>query len=295
VVDVFQNLGYPVSLYDWTGLNNQRIEGGSINDSGYPTGEYIHGNMSDAYILLDDPDAPAIGELSYPKFRTQNGSYVSMRYGIMEWDRIRSGPPDFSSILPVLKRHGMTGATIAWKNLIGFITADGYSNNRFGGYGEMHNYFFGSSSGPGKDYGLVGRQMAFIKTPDLNIVDAIWVPYEGNFSGNAVRQDILLASTDPMAVDWYASEYLLFPITGVEATSAARGGIFRNTTRINQKTAKLLWPGGSGSYPFLDMVGDYDGSTPVDEEKNQLNVYVNQPREYFILFLPFSIRNIYPE
>ena len=290
VVTAFQSLGYPVSLYDWTTLNNQRIHGGSISDSGYPNGEYAQGDMSDAYILLEDPAGTATDELSYPKFRTPNGNYVSMRYGV--WDGCKYQADRLTFInLPVLKRHGMAGATIAWKNMIGFITADGYSNNRFGGYNEMHNYFFGFTNGPGKDYGLAGRELALIRAPDLNIVDAIWVAFESNYNGNAVRQDVLLASTDPLAVDWYASEYLLLPLTGNQGTSAARGGVFRNASRINQNAARLVWPGGSENYPYMDLLDDYDGNTPAEGERDQLDIYVTRVDPLFSIYLPVSIRD----
>jgi hypothetical protein len=268
VISAFQSLGYAVSDYNWTDLNDARISGGSIADSGYPDGEYINGDTSDAYILLEDPAGDAMGELSYPKFRTAGGNYVSMRYGVWNGSNYDSERLTFIN-LPVLKRHGWSGATIAWKNLIGFISTDGYSGpNRYGTWDDMHNiYFWGS-------YGLLGREIALICSPDLHLVDAIWVAYEGNNGGDAARQDVLLASTDPFAVDWYASEHVLCPLTGRQDTSAARGGTFRNTTRSNQNAAKSVWPGGSGSYPYIDLLDAYDGSTPTDDEKKQMNVYV---------------------
>jgi hypothetical protein len=274
VVTAFQSKGYPVSLYDWTNLNNSRINGGSLNNSGYPNGEYIKGNMDDGYVMIDDPETPVINELSYPKFRTANNNYVSMRYGV--WEGNRYNPARLTMInLPVLKRHGMAGATISWKNLIGFISAEGYSNNRFGGYNEMHDFFWGYTKGNYKNYGLIGRQLAYIKSPDLNIVEAIWVPFQSNFSGNAVRENILLASTDPFAVDWFASEYVLYPITGDYNTSAARGGEFRDATRVNQNSAQLAWQ--VGAYPYIDLLDNYDGTTVSQAEKDQLNVFVTSP------------------
>lgn len=176
VVTAFRSLGYPVSLYDWSALNDQRVQGGDVFAGGYPQGEYIHGDMRDAYILLDDPQGSAQFELSYPKFRTTGGNYVSLRYGVWEDGGYQADRLKLIN-LPVLKRHGMSGATIAWKNLIGFITADGYSRNRFGGYAEMHDYFFGYAQGAHQDYGLLGRQLALVRHPDLNLVDAIWVAY----------------------------------------------------------------------------------------------------------------------
>jgi hypothetical protein len=106
------------------------------------------------------------------------------------------------------------------------------------------------------------------------VVDAVWIAVDDNTGGNAVRQNVLLASTDPFAVDWYASEYVLRPIVSWDAqdSSAARSGIFRNATRTNQNAAASEWPG--GSYPYMDLLDSFDGDAPSDDEKNQMNVYV---------------------
>jgi len=274
VVDAFQSLGYPVSLYTWSNLNESRISGGSIGDSGYPTGEYANGNMNDAYILLEDPAGSGTDELSYPKFQTANGTYVSMRYGVWNGSSYDSGRLTFIN-LPVLKRHGMAGATIAWKNLIGFTST--FDNEaRYGSWDEMHDFYWGYTDGTNRNYGLLGRNIALVRAPDLHLVDAIWVGYEDNYDGDAIRQNVLLASTDPFAVDWYTSEYVLRPLASwdPQETSAARGGTFRSATRTNQNAAASVWPGGSGSYPYIDLLDSYDGNTPSDDEKNQMNVYV---------------------
>jgi len=274
VVDAFQSLGYPVSLYTWSNLNESRISGGSIGDSGYPTGEYANGNMNDAYILLEDPAGSGTDELSYPKFQTANGTYVSMRYGVWNGSSYDSGRLTFIN-LPVLKRHGMAGATIAWKNLIGFTST--FDNEaRYGSWDEMHDFYWGYTDGTNRNYGLLGRNIALVRAPDLHLVDAIWVGYEDNYDGDAIRQNVLLASTDPFAVDWYTSEYVLRPLASWDPqdTSAARGGTFRSATRTNQNAAASVWPGGSGSYPYIDLLDSYDGNTPSDDEKNQMNVYV---------------------
>jgi hypothetical protein len=202
-----------------------------------------------------------------------------MRYGV--WNGSAYEPDRLTFInMPVLKRHGMAGATIAWKNLIGFITIGDYTN-RFGlsgspeweAWDRMHGFFWGYQGMGDTDYGLTGREMALIRSPDLNVVDAIWVA-DDNYDGDATRQNVLLAGTDPFAVDWYASEYVLRPLMTWDPNdvSAARGGIFRNATRTNQNAAAFVWPG--GSYPYIDLLDGYNGSTPSDSEKNQMNVYV---------------------
>lgn len=269
VVDVFQGLGYPVSLKYWGDL--PLISGGSINNSGYPTGEYAQGNTSDAYIMLEDPDGPGTEELSYPKFQTDNGNYVSMRYGV--WNGINYDEDRLTFInLPVLKAHGSAGATSSWKNLIGFITVEN-ADSRFGSVTVMHpNFFLGG-------YGLIGRQIALVRKPDLNVVDAIWVAYQSNYQGLAVRQDVLLSSTDPFAVDWYASEYVLASYTGWNRQSAARyngDNGMRATTLVNQNSAEAVWPGSNGPYPYIDLIDSYEGTTPSPDEISQMNVYVNE-------------------
>jgi hypothetical protein len=168
----------------------------------------------------------------------------------------------------------MAGATIAWKNLIGFVTIFDH-DTRYGSWDAMHAFYWGYQK-ESNSYGLLGRQIALIRAPDLHLVDAIWVGYEDNTSGYASRQNVLLASTDPFAVDWYTSEYVLRPLAtwGPQETSAARGGTFRSATRTNQNAAASVWPGGSGNYPYLDLLDSYDEDTPTDDEREQMNVYI---------------------
>jgi len=271
VVDVFVGLGYDVSVFSWDNLNETLIHGGDASDQ-YPQGEYITGNYEDAYILLNDPEWGSGYQLSYPKFQTNFGTWISMRHVVLDGSIYH--PDDLTWFnLPVLKKHGMAGATIAWKNLIGFLTIANY-NSRFGGWDEMHGFFWGYQELGDVNFGALGKQMALVRAPDLNIVDAIWVAYEANYYGDAVRRDVLLASRDPFAVDWYASEYVLRPVIPYDAdySSAARGGTFRSATRINQNAAAAAWTG--STYPYIDLIDTYDGNTPSNDEKNQMNVYV---------------------
>ena len=275
VVDTFSGLGYDVSLTSWDYYDY--VSGGDVGGSGYPAGEYSNGNNDDLYILLEDSACAATDELSYPKFTTGSGTMVSMRYGV--WDGASYHQDRLTLInLPVLKVHRMAGATIGWKNLIGFIAIDN-NGERFGSWNAMHDAFWGYLSGTYAGYGLLGRQMSLVRAPDLNIVDAIWVATGDNASGPVSRENVLLASTDPFAADWYASEHVLRPIADPgwilpQNTSAARAGWFRSATRTNQNAAAATWPGGAGAYPYIDLLDSYDGSTPSVDEMNQMNVYV---------------------
>jgi uncharacterized protein (DUF362 family) len=199
-----------------------------------------------------------------------------MRYGIWNGSAYNADRLTFIN-MPVLKRHGMAGATIAWKNLIGFTTTYD-ADSRYAGWDVMHDYYWGYIGGANQYFGLLGRQLAYIRAPELHVVDAIWVA-DDNYDGDATRQNVLVAGTDPFAVDWYASEFVLRPLMTWDPNdvSAARGGVFRNATRRNQNMASTLWPG--GGYPYMDLLDGYDGSTPSDGERNQMNVYVASAAE----------------
>jgi hypothetical protein len=229
VVSAFVSQGYCVAICDW------RVFGSTFVD------EFHTGDTRAGYVLVNDPGQPGTDQLSYPKFSltVASKSYnISMRHGL--WDGKAYDSARLKMInLPVLKRHSWTGASIAVKNYIGFLTtAD--MDRRFGGSAEMHGFFWGYQ-GRHSDYGLLGRQMARIRRADLNIVDAIWLAIASNKGGcltDCVRQNMLLASTDPFAVDYYASTYVLAPLTPSRT--------LRNTLRniISRSSAKDA----SGSY-----------------------------------------------
>jgi hypothetical protein len=63
---------------------------------------------------------------------------------------------------------------------------------------------------------MMGAVMGDIQVADLNILDAIWInanPYSGpstSYAG-ATRKDMLVASTDPVALDRWATKNILIP------------------------------------------------------------------------------------
>ena len=273
VVNAFVSQGYDVCISDWRSFSRTFVD------------EFSAGDSRDGYVLVDDAGEPGTDQLSYPKFNLTCGSHsfnISMRYGL--WDGIAYDNTCLKMInLPVLKRHGWAGATIAVKNYIGFLTI-GDNNRRFGDSAEMHGFFWGYK-GIHTDYGLLGRQMARIRRADLDIVDAIWVANDSNRGGcpgNCIRQDILLASTDPIALDYYASVNVLVPLTPSrslrnilrnilhrssrnDANAAYHNGRFRNFLLRNENRLRL-----EGVTDIIDL----DDSYTQAQEEAQFNVYV---------------------
>ena len=189
VVNTFSSKGYPVSLRDWSNVYDVVVQ------------EYSAGNYTEGFVY------ESATKISYPKFTSPYGHYnISLRYGI--WDS-NSSSYDLDRLciidFPVLKAHSWSGATIAIKNWIGVLTT-AYPNERYGGTSSMHdNYFFGP-------YALVAKVMA-VTFPKLTIVDADWTSTASNSTlTDLVHTKMLLGSTDPCAISWYAAKYILTPI-----------------------------------------------------------------------------------
>jgi hypothetical protein len=188
VVDHFSALGHAVSLFDWTAIRNRSA------------GEYSGGDLTDGYVVYSY-DSALQGRVSYPKFQTDDGTYLSLRDGVWDpsgaaYDRDRLKLIN----LPVLKSHNSTyGVTACVKNFMGLVTSTLSTNS--------HNAI---------RYGLLGAVIGEIRPPDLNILDCIWVnanPYSGPSTsyGGATRRDELVASTDPVAADLWAATNILIP------------------------------------------------------------------------------------
>ncbi|MCX7681963.1 MAG: DUF362 domain-containing protein [Anaerolineae bacterium] len=274
VTQAFARQGYRVCIADWRPLRETFVR------------DYDAGDSASGYVAeLTD------SKLSYPKFQVNcNGRVlrISMKKGI--WNGTSFDNERLKMInLPVLKRHSSAWATIAVKNYIGFITTAG--SNRWVNPSHLHCWllslpvspFEGRCTTQSQEYGLLGRQMARIRRADLDIVDAIWVnPCDnGGYNSRAQRQNVLLASRDPFAVDYYASDYVLYPLAlqmpagacpggRLENIKAShRGGTFR--TFLMRNAARMRAEG------ITDII-TLDDNLSFDEERFQFNVYVADAR-----------------
>ena len=110
--------------------------------------------------------------------------------------------------LPVLKTHSGTGITGALKNSYGILSMKDDADWR-----KMRHYEESGSQ--------CGKMYSLVRMPDLNIVDAVWVTYQGHHRGyppeSTHRSDILLAGLDPVALDYYGSKHILLPLGGDRA------------------------------------------------------------------------------
>ncbi len=162
--------------------------------------EYSDGDMNDGYIVYDAADTETEIYVSYPKFETDYGTKISFKHGI--WDGAEYTPNLKVINLPVLKSHSGYGVTATLKNYMGVQTqslANGHDKVATGGMGTL---------------------MVECGLPTLNIIDAIWINANPETSvaegpatsyNHATRVDILIAGTDPVALDYWSAKNILLP------------------------------------------------------------------------------------
>ena len=102
----------------------------------------------------------------------------------------------------MLKHHDTGGSEItgALKHMYGLVSmSDGQSGVRhYSGLGET-----------------CGKMMVSVHTPVLNIMDAVWVSQgalAGYPAGSTFRADTIVASQDPVALDYWTAKHVLYPI-----------------------------------------------------------------------------------
>jgi uncharacterized protein (DUF362 family) len=161
-------------------------------------------HIRDGYRTVSPPagSSPAT-QVSYPCFTTAGGYRIELREG--RWAGSRHDGNVKLINLPVLKHHDGSGVTGALKHIYGLLSmSDGCSPQRH--YGEI-----GSQC---------GKFWSLVRTPDLNILDCIWVS-QGSLTGyppeTTTRANVLLAGLDPVALDYYAGKHVLVPLGGTYA------------------------------------------------------------------------------
>ncbi len=199
----------------WASYGNKEIHANANDESQtflYLVNHTFHSPRVSAY-LLDPIRGTFIGSddhqsdgyrtyenVSYPCFTTANGHRVELAKGIWSGNSYSQNLKVIN--VPVLKHHDVGGAeiTASLKHFFGVVSmSDGQSGFRhYGGLGETG-----------------GKMVANVATPVLHIVDAIWVSLsqlKGYPAKTTARTNQILASQDPVALDYWASKYVLYPV-----------------------------------------------------------------------------------
>lgn len=140
------------------------------------------------------------GDISYPCFTTAGGHRVELKEGI--WNKGGYSQNLKLINVPVLKHHDKGGSEItgAVKHFYGLVSM---SDGRIG----YRHY-----SGLGR---TCAEMILSVRTPVLNIMDAIWVSHralKGYPAADTFRANQIVASQDPLALDYWSAAHILYPI-----------------------------------------------------------------------------------
>jgi hypothetical protein len=266
VVNTFKAKSKPVSLVQWDNIMGTTVT------------EYNAGNMTSGFTYN------ATTKVTYPKFQTPKGTYVSMKYGIWNTGNSTYDRTKLCIInMPVCKAHGYTGATLAIKNWVGMMSLTD-KTGRYGTEEAMHvDYFM-------KETALPARVIAEV-TPDLNIIDATWSAPSDNYStGQAfVNTKTILASTDPIAISWYAAKFILMPVattknfvnpdrafTGTPSLSTPYYGYcFKNWANYLITTAGMNFTRDSSKISVFDRKAIGVATAKLIKDEEYISVYPN--------------------
>jgi len=243
VVDSFSD-SHRVSTYLWDTITTKRV------------GEYSEGDNEDGYVVNATANPRTGIMVSYPKFKTRYGTYVSFKHGIWDLDtRTYDGERLKVINVPVLKTHSGYGVTACVKHYMG-VPSDKLTS-RLGS--RTHNTI---------GRGGMGTLMVETRFPVLNILDAIWVnanPVSGPITpyGRATRVNVVAASTDPVALDHWAAKNIL-----LEASPASSD---RSTIDPDRDV-----PGFFGHWLRLSMHEMVRAGYQVTLDEDRMNVYVSR-------------------
>jgi hypothetical protein len=208
--------------------------------------DYDRGNLNDGFVV-EDKLLPSGLQVSYPKFKTEFGTKISFKKGVWNQDQKRFDSTRLKIInMPVLKTHLLYQATGAIKSYMG-TTSCALTSQR---------------SHYSVPRGGMGAQMALTRMPTLNIMDMIWI---GASSGPgvsysaAVEKNMVAASVDPAALDYWCVKHVLMPEALKNRTKAAESfGIKRALLDPDQSM-----PGSFGRWLRLSALEIQRAGTPV--------------------------------
>jgi hypothetical protein len=156
--------------------------------------------------------------MTYPIFTTDKGTIVDFKSGVWEKGAYTGQPLKFIN-LAALNHHSIyCGMTSAIKNYLGVTDLSGGPDPQNGGklterYYNFHSFPFNKWA-PGPMPGMIGAEIAHsmntIRKADLNIVTAEWVGLSSRTDPPVARTRALLASTNPVALDYHSAKYLLY-------------------------------------------------------------------------------------
>jgi hypothetical protein len=198
--------------------------------------------------------------MTYPIFKTDRGTIVDYKNGIWEngeYDNNRLKVINFAA----LNHHSAyCGITSLIKNYLGVSDLSGGPDPFDGGkltdrYYNFHSFPFNKWA-PGPQPGMIGAEIGVflntIRKADLHVVTAEWIGLADRIEPPLARTRAVLASTDPVALDFHSAKYLLYANSGLR---------FHNPEALDSPT-----------HQYIKACGDHGGGI-FDESKVALVSY----------------------
>ena len=221
---------YNMSTFLWDTIRSSTVD------------DFDDGDFTNGYVRNSTWNSDTEISVSYPKFTTEYGTYISFKEGV--WDNNTGFDSDRLKVInmPVLKSHFRYGVTGCIKHYMG--VPQGYVNSSVH-LTIPHEHFSIAQGG-------MATLMVETRAPILNILDMIWInanPLESSamrgpwgYYGYTTFTDIIGASQDPVALDYWASKNVLMA-----------------TAMLNYDTYSSLDP------DYEPISPQYIGSDPMDE------------------------------
>ena len=238
VVDAFSD-SFSVSTFLWDTIRQNQVD------------EYYSGDLEDGYVVSETADPETGIRTSYPKFQTVYGTYVSFMMGVWNPSTDSYQQERLKVInVPVLKTHSTYGVTASVKHYMGVVSqplTDAHSTVGRGG---------------------MGTEMVETRFPILNILDAIWInPIPLNGPGTSYREatrvNVIIASTDPIALDYWAAKHVLIQTANLKGTG--------NTDTMEPDNSA---EGSFGNWLKLSVQEISAAGYRVTKNEDQMNIHV---------------------
>jgi len=157
--------------------------------------------------------------MTYPVFTTDQGTVVDLKNGIWEKGSYTGRPLRFINLAALNHHSSYCGVTSLVKNYLGVSDLSGGPDPQTGGrltgnYYNFHSFPFNKWAAgplPGMIGKAVGSYLKTVRQADLNIITAEWVGLSSRTDPPLAHTRAVLASADPVALDYHAAKYLVYP------------------------------------------------------------------------------------
>ncbi|MBD3347190.1 MAG: DUF362 domain-containing protein [Chitinivibrionales bacterium] len=157
--------------------------------------------------------------MTYPVMKTDRETTIDFKNGIWEKDAYSERPLRFFNFAALNHHSFYCGVTSAVKNYLGIVDLSGGPNTFDDGkiidnYYNFHTFpfdYWDKGPVPGVMGSAIGYFMKTVRKADMNFITAQWSGLASRVEPPVSKTKIIMASKDPVALDYHASKYVLHP------------------------------------------------------------------------------------